>query len=74
MTNIQYEPAEEFRLTPNQVRHIRVMAGYSKAGLAKRLGITYQTIWRWETGRSAITGDAAYRLATLAQQRGIDYE
>ena len=74
MAKLLFEPAEDFMLTPTQVRHIRVTAGLSKKGLGKKLGVTYQTVWRWETGRNAITGDAAYKVATFAQSKGIAYE
>ena len=74
MAEIRYDPAETFTLTPTQVRHIRVSMGYTKVALAKRLGVTPQTIYNWENGLKPIGKDNAYRLATLAQSRGINYE
>ena len=74
MTTIRYEPAEEFLLTPEQARRIRVLSGYGKKSLAVKMGVTPQTVWRWETGRSPLIGDNAYKLATIAMQNGVQYE
>lgn len=74
MTTIRYEPATEFILTPNQVRHIRVMLGFNKRELAKKMGVTHNSVWRWEKGMTILSGDNAYRLAAMAAQGGIKYE
>lgn len=74
MTNIRYEPATEFILTPNQVRHIRVMLDYNKRQLAAKMGVTHNSVWRWEKGLTILSGDNAYKLAALAAQAGVNYE
>jgi len=74
MTTIRYEPATEFILTPNQVRHIRVMLGFNKRELAEKMGVTHNSVWRWEKGMTILSGDNAYKLAAMAAQGGIKYE
>ena len=74
MSSIKYDPAEEFTLTPNQVRHIRVSLKLTKVALANSLGVTAQTVWNWETGRKPVGKDNAYRIATIAQSAGIPYD
>jgi transcriptional regulator with XRE-family HTH domain len=40
-------------------------SGYKKAFIADKLGITYKQLRNYETGRSLIPFDKAYKLADL---------
>lgn len=44
---------------------IRRTAGLSSADIAAELGVAYQTVRRWEQGRTAPRGDLAARYGRL---------
>lgn len=38
-------------IDPDEIRRVRVAAGYSQERLARALGVDYVTVWSWEKGR-----------------------
>ena len=36
---------------PDLIKAVRTRAGLSRADLAKRVGVTYGTVWIWENGQ-----------------------
>lgn len=57
-----YKPG---KLTGKEVRFIRNTLDLSQSRLGKLLGVTYQTILLWETGRQKITKGSDHFLRTL---------
>ena len=43
------------RMSPAEVRAARKKLGMTRMELATRLGVTYHTVWQWETGTRNIT-------------------
>lgn len=54
--------------TPGSVRTLRGALGLSREALASRLGVSAQSIFRWETGRSCPTRSAVARLESLRKR------
>ena len=53
---------------PIRLRELRAELGLSQEKLAQRLGVSFATVNRWETGRSPISQRAASTLRELAEQ------
>lgn len=53
-------------LTPAELRARRLALGLSQPQLAKQLGVSTNTVWRWESGEMRI---AAPRMLALALER-----
>lgn len=70
---ILYEPAQTITITPTQLRYIRTTLGLTKKDFAAQLGVTYQSVWNWEGGRTPVGQDNAYRIHAMACARGVDY-
>ena len=58
------EPGEP----PIRLRELRATLGLSQEKLARRLGVSFATVNRWETGRSPIPERAARALRRLEQE------
>ena len=56
--------AKRTRLTPAEVRFLRKLLGWSGTDFAERIGVTPETVSRWETGAAPI-GPTADRLLRL---------
>ena len=54
------------RFTGQHLRQIRLGMGLSKSALARSLGVSRQTLHRWETGEHAIAQPAMLELALKA--------
>ena len=52
--------------TGTTLRQMRLLLGLTQAALARRLGVPYDTLNRWEHGRMAIGHPQILRLAMLA--------
>lgn len=52
-------------MTPAQLKSLRVRLGWSQQRLAERLGVTRNTVTRWEMGLYPIPPMAVKLLATL---------
>jgi transcriptional regulator with XRE-family HTH domain len=50
---------------PARIRRLRQRRGWSLESLARRLGVSRQTIWYWESGRNKPGGENLGRLARL---------
>jgi transcriptional regulator with XRE-family HTH domain len=57
---------------PAQLRRLRELRGLSLETLAQKLGLSRQTIWYWERGRSLPGPDNLARLARLLEVRERD--
>ena len=53
---------------PIRLRELRAALGLSQEKLARRLGVSFATVNRWETGRNPISERAASVLRELAEQ------
>jgi putative zinc finger/helix-turn-helix YgiT family protein len=53
------------RLAPTEIRFLRKCLGWSGAVFAKRMGVTRETVSRWETGKEKI-GPVADRLLRVS--------
>ena len=53
-------------MTPNQIKRLRKEMGLNREAMARRIGVTVQTIFRWETGRSSPEAKSIRRLKALA--------
>jgi putative transcriptional regulator len=63
------------RLTPAEIRFLRKSLGWSGADFAAHMGVSAETVSRWENGSSGM-GSAAerlLRLATLTREPAADY-
>ena len=49
----------------NNIRIHRERLGLSRETLARRVGVSPPTVWRWETGKSAPTIPHMYALAAV---------
>jgi putative zinc finger/helix-turn-helix YgiT family protein len=63
------------RLTAQEIRFLRKSLGWSGADFAARMGVTPESVSRWETGALAIggTADRLLRLMVLSSQPVADY-
>lgn len=50
---------------PNRLSELYFAAGLSRADVASSMGVDSTTVWRWETGRLAITDKRKEALAAL---------
>jgi transcriptional regulator with XRE-family HTH domain len=57
----------------DEVRRLRVALGWTQQHLALELGVTANTVARWERGVHAIPRPTARCLYLLAAQHGIPY-
>lgn len=49
-------------MTPAELFNLRCAAGLSQMDLARRLQMNGTTVWRWETGRLAISQERADKI------------
>lgn len=63
-TKISVRPIDRF--APEEIRTIRVEAGYTQAVFAKYMGVSKKTVEAWEAGRNHPEG-AACRLLSLTK-------
>lgn len=57
-------------MTPRELKRIRMALGLTQAALAAELGVSRETLTRWETGRRRrIPEPAARLLRRLVQER-----
>lgn len=49
------------------LREYRKERGLTQAALGKELGVTGQTVWRWETGSRRIDDDLLTKVADLTK-------
>ncbi|KKM64978.1 hypothetical protein LCGC14_1495880 [marine sediment metagenome] len=58
-------------MTGEELKTLRQERGLSRARLADEVGVSEQTIWRWETGRTGIGGpeERAIRGCLKAPER-----
>ncbi len=54
-------------LQGSRLREWRDKRGYTQEELADLLGVSYQQIWRYESGKNDPTGDSLARMAKLLQ-------
>lgn len=47
-----------------RIKAARIAAGFTQAQLAKRLGIAYQNIGQWESGKRVPGLDSIFKIAT----------
>lgn len=52
-------------MTPIAIRALRRRLGLSQEGFARRLGVSFATVNRWENGRTAPWGIARHALRRL---------
>ncbi|MBI4321869.1 MAG: helix-turn-helix transcriptional regulator [Chloroflexi bacterium] len=57
-----------WQTTGQRLKEARDQAGLTQEGVADRLGVTWQTVWYWEAGRSRPSTD---RLVALARLYGV---
>jgi len=57
----------------DEVRRLRLALAWTQQELAAELGVTSNTVARWERGTHAIPAPAARCLYLLAAQHGIPY-
>lgn len=50
---------------PNRLRELWIAGGFTRVGVAARVGVDPTTVWRWATGRSAIPDEHKVALARL---------
>lgn len=55
------------RLDGKQLRHYRLQAGLTQAGLAAKLGVTANTVARWERGEVTIPALLTLAIVGLAK-------
>ena len=58
-------------MTGRELRSIRLKLALTQAALAEAIGVTSNTIARWERGEMAISEPAARLLEKLAEERKI---
>ena len=58
-------------MTPDQLKRLRPKLGLSQGALASQLGITRNTVNRWEMGLHPIPSMAVKLLAVLAKGPGL---
>jgi DNA-binding transcriptional regulator YiaG len=61
------------RITPQLIRETRAALGISQEGFARRVGVAYNTVNRWEKGRSLPKSTPIIeKILGLAKEAGID--
>lgn len=46
-----------------RLKHVRSARGITQEDFASRLGVAYQQIWRWESGKNDPSGEMIVRMA-----------
>jgi DNA-binding transcriptional regulator YiaG len=60
------------RITPEFVREIRQALGISQEGFARKIGVAYNTVNRWEKGKSLPKSSPIIeKILELAREAGI---
>ena len=54
-------------MTPDAIRHLRATLNLTQLELARRLGVSIDTIKAWESGRRSPAADKVRRMAVLLQ-------
>ena len=57
---------------PKKIKEIRMFNFLSQEEFAQRLGVSYATVNRWETGKTIPNIKAMKRLDEYCKQEGID--
>jgi putative transcriptional regulator len=61
------------KITPNLIREIREALGISQEGFARRVGVAYNTVNRWEKGKSLPKSiPIIEKILELAREAGIN--
>jgi len=60
-----------FKDIPDSIKSARIQRGLTVNGLAEALGVSSQTVWRWETGKSQPSYDQLDRIFELVGYRLI---
>jgi type I restriction enzyme M protein len=61
------------KITPNLIREIRKALDTSQEGLARRVGVAYNTVNRWEKGKSLPKSTPIIeKILELAREAGIN--
>ncbi|MDZ7970499.1 MAG: helix-turn-helix transcriptional regulator [Nostoc sp. DedSLP03] len=72
------EKKQPFRLNPavSPLIQLRKRLKYNRAEFAKRLGVDYDTVWRWETGRRMphLTWEQIQKLDEIFASAGIRFK
>jgi len=55
--------------TPDEVRALREQMGMTQEELAREMGVTEFTVWRWENGKRPITETKTALLRRIAKER-----
>lgn len=55
-------------MKPNEIRQVRKTLGITQRELAERIGVTLNTVGRWECGARVCNGTAATLLRQLAKE------
>lgn len=55
-------------MKPNEIKRIRKILGITQRELAERIGVTLNTVGRWECGARPCTGTAAMLLRHLEKE------
>ena len=63
------------KLTPEEIRFLRKYLGWSGGDFAEHLGISPETVSRWENGASGMgaTAERLLRLAAMTREPASDY-
>lgn len=56
-------------MTGQELKQARVKMKMTRRELARKLGVTETTLYRWETGRVRIQGPAAIAIAEVLSDR-----
>ena len=65
-------PYTMFMLNANQIRAIRKKLGLSQTAFSQRLGVTQNTVARWEIGDRHPKWDMMEKICGLAEEAGMD--
>jgi putative transcriptional regulator len=61
------------RVTPAWIREIREAMGISQEGFARKVGVAYNTVSRWEKGKSLPKSTPIIeKIMELAREAGVD--
>ncbi len=60
------------RLTPHQIKKIRLGLGMTQQELAREIGVAVSTINRWEKGKNRPGKMACKMLLNLMRERDLD--
>jgi DNA-binding transcriptional regulator YiaG len=61
------------KITPELIREIREALSISQEGFARRVGVAYNTVNRWEKGKSLPKSTPIIeKILELAREAGID--